>query len=132
MAGGEGSTGSRSFGRLQWWLVVAEPIRGGGSLSEAWGGAAEVRNEVGEPLAGGIDDWRPEMAGIEDGECSARLGATRKKWRGKQTGHSGEDRALGKDKDVLAVVNEDHRDGRCVGGYRTVAVAGMGVGTASR
>ena len=26
MAGGEGSTGSKSFRRLQWWLVVAEPI----------------------------------------------------------------------------------------------------------
>ena len=39
------------------------PIPAGKSSSEAWGGVEEVRDEVVEVLAEGIDERRPEMAG---------------------------------------------------------------------
>ena len=39
------------------------PIPVGKSSSEAWGGVEEVRDEVVEVLAEGIDERRPEMAG---------------------------------------------------------------------
>ena len=39
------------------------PIPAGKSLSEAWGGVEEVRDEVVEVLVEGIDERRPEMAG---------------------------------------------------------------------
>ena len=39
------------------------PIPAGKSSSEAWGGVAEVRDEVVDFLAEGIDERRPEIAG---------------------------------------------------------------------
>ena len=39
------------------------PIPAGKSSSEAWGGVEEVRDEVVEVLAEGINERRPEMAG---------------------------------------------------------------------
>jgi hypothetical protein len=68
-------------------------------------------------VAGGIEERRPEMAGIDHRGESARL----KSKRGGRREGNGKTRHRGEDKTEFAM-SDDHRDGRHMSGRRTMPV----------